>query len=71
MKYILKKWESLQTVLNQTHYKKTVNIVAIFATSRKVTFSRLITHCCYRHNVRRFAMTVSFHITPSFLLAVI
>ena len=36
-------------------YQKTANIVAIFPTSRLVTFSRLVTHFCCGHNVRRFA----------------
>ena len=34
--------------------KKTAN-VGIFATSRLVTFSRVVTHFCCGHNVCRFA----------------
>ena len=39
----------LQSVPNQMHCKKTANILSIFATSR------LVTHFCCGHNVRRFA----------------
>ena len=36
-------------MFNQVHNKKTASIVGIFATSR------LVTHFCSGHNVRRFA----------------
>ena len=35
--------------------KKTVNLVGKFATCRLVTFSRLVTHFCFGHSVRRVA----------------
>ena len=46
---ILKKLLSSQTAFNQIHYKKTANIVGIFATSR------LVMHFSCGHNLRRFA----------------
>ena len=36
---------SLKTVFNQVHYKKTANIAGTSATSRLVTFSRLVVRC--------------------------
>ena len=32
--FVKKKWESAQSVSNQTVYKKTANTICIFATSR-------------------------------------
>ena len=54
------KRKSHKAVLNQVHYKKTANIVGIFATSRLVTFFCLITYFCCRHNVRIFVRSDLF-----------
>ena len=42
------------------HFKKTGNIVGIFANSRLVTFYCLATHFRYGLNVRRFAVFKDF-----------
>ena len=43
------------SVFGQVHYKKTATIEVIIATSRLVTFSRLVTHFWCGHNERIFA----------------
>ena len=37
------------------HYTRTASIVNIFAAFRLATLSRLVTHFCFGHNVRRSA----------------